>query len=205
LTLVEVLIIVAALLVLAAVLLLSLARRYARSPHVSCQNNLRILGLAFRTWEGDYNNTYPARHFTNADGTMLFADAANAYRTFQVMSEPIGNPALLHCPADKKRPAASDFGFGFSGANSSYFVGLDADETLPTRFLSGDRNITNGLLIQNGILNVTTNRLAGWTPERHQGDGNILFADGSVQHFDRKQLNDAVAKTGMATNRLAMP
>lgn len=41
--------------------------------------------------------------------------------------------------------------------------------------------------------------------ERHQGSGNILFSDGSVQQFTAQGLKKALAETGLATNRLAMP
>ena len=205
LTLIEAIIIVAVVALVAAFIYPALRPIRALGHPPICMNNLKMIGLAFLTWEGDYNDTYPARYFTNADGTMKFADAANAYRSFQVMSNELNNPRILQCPQDAKRPVATDWESGFSGANISYFIGLDADETQPTRFLSGDRNLTNGLKLKNAVLDVTTNQLAGWTPERHQGMGNVLFADGSVRSLDTKSLNDAITKTGLATNRLALP
>ena len=207
LTLIEAIVIVAVVSLIAAFLYPALrpARIKGGPNTANCQNNLKQIGLAFRTWDGDYNDTYPARYFTNADGSMKFADAANAYRSFQVISNELVSFRVLHCPQDDKRPLATDWDSGLSGKNISYFIGLDADETAPTLLLSGDRNITNGLKIKNAVLDVTTNQLASWTQERHNGAGNILFADGSVQFLDVKGLNAAIAKTGLATNRLAMP
>jgi prepilin-type processing-associated H-X9-DG protein len=97
---------------------------------------------------------------------------------------------------------AKDFGPGFSNANLSYFVSLDAGETTPQMFLSGDRNLTNGLPVQDGILLLVPDRPAGFTSELHDGQGNVGLADGSVQGFSKARLREA--SVGM-TNRLAMP
>jgi len=72
-------------------------------------------------------------------------------------------------------------------------------------FLSGDRNITNGTAIKNGILELTTNQPAGWPPELHVVQGNIAVADGRVQQLSSSRLREAIGLTGAATNRLAMP
>jgi len=66
----------------------------------------------------------------------------------------------LICPADD-RFAATNFTF-LSNSNISFFIGLDATETDPQSFLSGDRNLTNGTPIQNGILKLMPNRATGW-------------------------------------------
>jgi len=191
-----------------AVVMILIAPAFRR-PRVkggpSCQINLKQIGLAFRTWEGDYNDLYPMSYFTNESGFMKYANAANAFRYFQVMSNELNNPKLLLCPEDRKRNMANNFDASFSGANISYFIGLDGDEKYPTRLLSGDRNLTNGMKLNDGILAVMTNQAVGWTPEQHKGIGNILFSDGSVQQLSAQGLKDVLAQTGLATNRLAMP
>ena len=45
----------------------------------------------------------------------------------------------------------------------------------------GDRNLTNGLPITEGILLLVPNRPIGWTQGLHYPQGNIALADGSVQ------------------------
>jgi hypothetical protein len=62
---------------------------------------------------------------------------------------------VVHCPSDRERVAATNFDAGFGNANVSYFTGLDADEAWPKIFLAGDRNVTNGTPVQNGVLTVT--------------------------------------------------
>ncbi len=71
-------------------------------------------------------------------------------------------------------------------------------------FLAGDRNITNGLPVKNGLLLLDTNRVAGWTHQIHHGAGNIAMTDGSVQQLTSSGLNSAVRASGV-TNWLLFP
>jgi prepilin-type processing-associated H-X9-DG protein len=87
----------------------------------------------------------------------------------------------------------------------SYFVGLSCARWQPTTLLSGDRNITNGTALQNGVLVLTANHPARWTAAIHNRKGNIGLADGSVQQVDDKQLNAAVAASGTNINWLGVP
>jgi hypothetical protein len=85
----------------------------------------------------------------------------------------------------------------------SYFLELDADETEPAMLLAGDRNVTNGAPLINGILTLTTNRPTGWTSAIHRVNGNVALGDGSVQQLSSARLRDAVAATG--TNAILIP
>ncbi|MBC8094642.1 MAG: hypothetical protein H7Y43_02410 [Akkermansiaceae bacterium] len=142
---------------------------------------------------------------TNFGGSRELALEGSAVSTFQVMSNELSTPKILLCPNDTKRQAATNFSAGFSRTNLSYFIGVDATETNTTMFLSGDRNITNGTTLRGGFLELSTNRLSGWTSEIHDKNGNIGLADGSVQQLTTIGLRNAVVVTGVATNRLAMP
>ena len=109
------------------------------------------------------------------------------------------------CPADDKCSAATNWG-GLRNASISYFVGLDAVETQPQMFLSGDSNLEiDGRPVGPGILNLGTNSTVDWTAQRHKRCGNVAFADGSVRQFGNANLLEALANTGVATNRLAIP
>jgi prepilin-type processing-associated H-X9-DG protein len=68
--------------------------------------------------------------------------------------------------------------------------------------LYGDRNLTNGWPLENGMLVLTPNRPVGWTHELHNRQGNVALADGSVQEFANSSLPGLLVGT---TNRLAMP
>jgi hypothetical protein len=168
-------------------------------------NNLKQIGLAFRTWSEDNGKVYPMHFRTNGfDGEVLaFSQAMYGY--FQIMSNELGAPKLLVCPADKKRRVAADFRTNFNSGTVSYFVGLDADTLLPESFIAGDRNLTNETVSKNGIVEFTTNSLAGWTDDMHQRQGNILLGDGSIQKFSTSRVQAALHKTGLKTNRLVFP
>ena len=184
---------------------LTMSNRVSKAPRIRCVNNLKQIGLAFRVWEGDNGDRYPMSVYTNNAGGPLYTDSADLFRYFQVMSNELSNPQILICPTDKKRRAATNFTTDFNGTHISFFVGLEADENFANSFLAGDSNITNGVPPNHGILKLRTNRLCGWTVERHNEFGNVGLADGSVQQFSTSALRTALQHTGLATNRLLMP
>jgi prepilin-type processing-associated H-X9-DG protein len=203
-TLVEVLVVVVILAVLACLLLPALATARKRAQLIYCNNYLKQIGLGFRIWEGDHTNHYPMSISTNFGGTFECVARGDTFRHFQVMSNELVTPYILICPSDA-RPRAKDFGSAFSNTNVSYFVGVDADSSRPQELLSGDRNIVGGTKLSNGIVEITTNGLVGWSSEMHNGVGNIGLADGSVQALTVQGLRQALLNTGLATNRLALP
>lgn len=206
LTLLEVFVIVAVLGFFAIWLAASLPKAKARALRISCVNNMMQIGLANRVWEGDHKDLYPMQVAGTNGGTMDFITGPNVFRHFQVMSNQLSTPYILICPAesDRNRFRATNFA-QLSNSNISYFVGVDANETNPQLILAGDRNLTNGTLIKNGILELTTNTPAGWTAELHREVGNVALADGSVQQISSMGMRTAVENTGLATNRLQMP
>jgi prepilin-type processing-associated H-X9-DG protein len=200
----ELLVVIATLVILAGFMFPVIFKHKSAAVRVVCRNNLLQVGLAFRLWHDDHNDHYPMQFFTNELGVMKFADVTNFYVYFQVMSNELSSPRIVVCPNDLKRSAAVDF-IQFTNKNISYFIGLDADEKFPGRILCGDRNLTNGVAPRNGVLEMTTNQPVGWSTETHQGFGNIAFVDGSVRELSQADLNAALAASGLATNRLAVP
>jgi type II secretory pathway pseudopilin PulG len=199
----ELLVIIAILAILAGLLLPALAKAKQKAQRAACQNNLKQVGLAFRVWEGDYSDRYPAMVPKSKGGVK--EDAADAFRSFQVMSNELNNPKILVCPADPGRQAAPNF-IRFSNWNVSYFVGVDADETWPAMPLSGDRNlIINGLSVETGLVSVRSSDSLGWTVALHQNEGNLGLADGSVQQATSAALQSFFRHSGTNVNRLAMP
>jgi competence protein ComGC len=224
LTLVEVLFVISALIILAVIILPSLVqpRSHHRHSWIACENDLKQVGLAFRVWEGDNNDKYPMSVSVTNGGTMELVESGVVWRHFDAMSNELNTPKILFCPndTDPRRKMATVFGAARSSApgvtpeiipftgdtNTSYFIGVDATDLNPTMFLAGDRNLTvKGRALSPGLHSFGTNELIGWTKDLHVNQGNVLMAEGSVQSFNQKSLQEALINTGIATNRLAVP
>ena len=173
----------------------------------ACANNLRKIGLAFRTFAIASNDSFGMHVTERFGGSDEAKYTGELFRHFQVMSNELGALGacdMLVCPTDNRRPAVA-FTNGFSNTNISYFVGIDASDTNPYMFLCGDRNVTNGTSLTNSILALTTNQPSGWTGALHKHCGNVLLASGEVRRFNNVELNAALAQTCCISNRLQMP
>lgn len=203
-TIIELILIVVSLTLLILLMTFGLPNARRAASLKTCANNLRQIGLAFRTFCIDSSDSF-GMHVPEASGGSDEAKyTGELFRHFQVMSNELGACGMLVCPTDNRRPAAA-FTNGFSNTNISYFVGIDASDWNPYMFLCGDRNVTNGLPLTNSILTLTTNRPSGWTVGLHNRCGNVLLASGEVLRFNSALLNAALAQTGSTTNRLQMP
>ena len=191
---------------------------YLNKPRVTgsriyCVNNLKQVGLSFRMWAGDNDDKYPAQVSTNAGGAMELVASGLAFPHFNVMSNELCSPKVLLCPSDAKRRCATNF-TTLRDANISYFVVPEASETVPEMWLSGDRNLaTNTVPLKRGLFTMPTNRVMSWTAQMHNLNGNICFADGSVQQYSSTRLYQSITNAlqaySVVTNntsfRLAIP
>ena len=204
-TLIMLLVVIAVLALLAAMLLPALAAAKRKAQRISCVNNLKQCGLAFRIWEGDNDGKMPMAVSTANGGTEEFAGGADTFHHFQIMSNELSTPKILVCPADTRSQA---YNFDrLNNQNLSYFVGLDVAEDLPRRMLDGDRNLTGETGPENGILKLTPGETVSWTSKIHVNAGNIGVADGSVQQCSNIGLQSLLRNSGSPTNtwRLALP
>ena len=145
---------------------------------------------------------------------------------FLVMSNELSTPKILFCPAESEssyRTPASSFGNPGSVVGTvnqilytndlqvSYFIGVDAQETLPQMFLTGDHNLggnanppTTAFLAAPAVgtpcvwlgTNFNAGQGAAFMNNGHSLQGNIGLADGSVQGFSRSALQNALKNTG---------
>jgi hypothetical protein len=181
-----------------------LNRAKTTSNRAWCSNFLKEVGFACREWEGDHDDKNPMSVSITNGGSMEWLAGTNMFKHFQIMSNEISSPFVLACPSDDRKPA-NDFAT-LSNSNISYFVGLDADETLPAMILAGDRNlVTNGVEVVPGLVVITPNTTVGWSGKMHKFAGNFGLADGSVQQSTSAVLQTYFSRTGTNVNRLAVP
>jgi prepilin-type N-terminal cleavage/methylation domain-containing protein len=164
--------------------------------------------------------------------TQRFVDAAGVITgsrgvsmMFMVMSNELSTPKILFCPAEAEsstRQASSSFaGVQAVGANNvlytndlnvSYFIGVDAQETSPQMFLTGDHNLGGdanppNVAFQTGVVknelpfvylgtNFTANQGPAFLANQHDKQGNVGLGDGSVQGWSRSRFQEALKNTG---------
>ncbi|MEN9678324.1 MAG: hypothetical protein RIS76_4220, partial [Verrucomicrobiota bacterium] len=193
-TLIEVAVVLAIAAIMTGLLLPRLATSKQGAEGVRCRNNLKNVGLAFRIFATDNGGKFPMElSFTNGGTAAWLSDPQQLWRVFDALSNELATPILLHCREDSERtPAArwqsSPKALGEPIFNSnqylSYFLGLNARKSDSSSILGGDRNLaTNGSVLPAGRLLITTESEPRFTPEIHQGKGNLLFGDGHVERI----------------------
>jgi prepilin-type N-terminal cleavage/methylation domain-containing protein len=168
-TLIELLVVIAIIAILAALLLPALARAKAKAQRVSCTNNLKQVGLSFRTWAIDNDGNMPMavaytqggdsddvgfRILTGLQKGPNNVNSRGVSMMFLTMSNELSTPKILYCPSESEssvRQVSTSFsGTTLNAANSipftndlnvSYFIGVDAQETYPQMILTGDHNL----------------------------------------------------------------
>ncbi len=197
-TLTDLLVVLGVIVMLGALTCVSARPAKSKAQRIKCINNLKNMGLAFRIFATDHGDQFP--HQSESMQVLSSNPPLFWPKLFNSLSNELSTTKILICPADIRREAV-DFS-SITVSNVSYFVGLDANEKNPQLPLAGDRNLTNGLPLKNGVLLFDPNRPVGWTHELHRSQGNVVLGDGSVQ-----QLNSALlrATIGGVTNRLLLP
>jgi prepilin-type processing-associated H-X9-DG protein len=210
-TIFEILVIIATLALLAALLLPVLAASKRRSSRINCVNNLKQINIAIRIWPPVYSDGEPPMSVSVTNGgAMETLATGNVAGCFQVMSNQLGTPKILICPADLERIAATNFQNDFNNSHISYFLNPDAREFYPQQIMDGDDNLaTNGVAVKSGMVEFPANMRISFTAARHKFVGNIGYADGSVAEVSSSGLQSALLLstngTPTMTNRFAIP
>jgi competence protein ComGC len=150
--------VVIAVVIFGGMLLPALSQAKGKAGEIGCANNMKMIGLSFRTWAIDHNDKFPFNVSTNLGGTLELCAPGpdgfdkNAAMHFLVMSNELSTPSILVCPSDK-RPAAMDWAH-LGAANVTYQV------------RSGE-----------GVTDANPQQVLAVCPIHN----NVLRADGSVQ------------------------
>jgi len=114
----------------------------ARRESIDCVNNLKMIGLSFRIWMGNHNDTFPFNLSSSAGGVAELCSRGddgfdmNSSLIFQVMSNELAKTQILVCPSDSNKKPALDFQHLLS-SNVSYKVhsGSNVNESNPREVL----------------------------------------------------------------------
>ena len=204
-TLIEILVTIACVAVVAAVLLPAAARSRALAKRISCCGNMKRIGLSFRTWAIDHNEHFPMQVSVANGGTMELAASGAVFPHFQVLSNELSTPRVLHCGADTERRCPTNFTSDLTDGRLSYFLNMDSAHGDGPSLLSGDRNITNRATAGSPLVSLTKGTSIGWTKGLHSKQGNLCFADSSVRGCTNGAVGTFLQIHAGVTNHLAVP
>lgn len=182
--LIELFVVLVVVLLAVALFLPPVAKRNRRPSQIGCANNLKQIGLAVRLWGGDNGDRPPSQVPASEGGAKEDVERGIISRYFEVMSNELGTPKIVACPADVGRRPATNFA-SLTSSNLGYFAVPEATESVTNLWLSGDRNLaTNKVALKSGRFTMPAKPVLNWTAEQHNKKGYLCFADGRAAYSD---------------------
>jgi prepilin-type N-terminal cleavage/methylation domain-containing protein/prepilin-type processing-associated H-X9-DG protein len=210
-TLIELLVVIAIIAILAAMILPALSKAKQRAWTISCNSNLRQIGLGMKMFAGDNQELYPESGGDIYWSTTNPNSPTNSW--MQQIFSYVGSTNVFNCPGNSQLPFDMQGPFNyFNGARAAYIVAggfASVDERQihypSAQVLSGD---TCGIPDKTGDGgsfdpldadkdDYTQNCVGGednGTPyelwQVHSGGQNILFTDGHVKWYKNYETNE---------------
>jgi hypothetical protein len=183
------------------------------SQRVICFNNLRQIGRAFHVWGNDRNDYLPWQVISQQPpegGVQGQPLSGNVWWQFSWISNQLGSPKLLTCPADAgTTKVASEWsttamgGFlnpAYRNNSVSYPLFLHAQPNAPASLLSGDRNfrvdnlnMACSFVPLHSCFGLQPGGRGAWTNAIHGLNGHLLFMEGSVRFTSSTEFQKAVS------------
>lgn len=219
-TLFECLVVLAVLCLLALLFIGPRLIRPGSAKQINCVNNLKNLGLAFRTVAEDdglpYYRNPKFNRLPEGEGKSApyLEDPSELWRTFAALSNEVSTPKIVACPSDTRRSLRNTWECVATNDRNgaiSYALGLHDKEEQPSSILLSDRNLSlDGLPVGMGVITLRSSSPVGFYTNMHNLSGNVLLGDGSVQQLSSRRLRGLVhdtirAQTNSAAIRIVVP
>jgi prepilin-type N-terminal cleavage/methylation domain-containing protein/prepilin-type processing-associated H-X9-DG protein len=200
-TLIELLVVIAIIAILAAILFPVFARAREKARQTSCLSNVKQIMLGVLMYAQDYDETLPvASHWEAQDN---HAPSSGYTYWFESLEPYVKNTQIFVCPSQPGgNPLAADPGYGWNyqefGYRSSagnlgnhYSTTLGEIDKPAETIVMGDCEDSSAR--GNPGIYFLYRRHSTYTPERHNGGGNMGLADGHAKWYQASYLKKSEA------------